>query len=90
MRSRTTKRFRELLAGLPEPIQRQAQEAYQRFHENPAHPSLRFKPISPRDPSIYSVRIGLHYRAIGLREEDYVLWIWIGSHADYDRQIAHY
>ena len=67
MKSRTTRRFRELLAALPEPVQRQAQEAYRLFRENPSHPSLRFKPISPRDPTIYSARVGLRYRAIGIR-----------------------
>lgn len=90
MKSRTTRRFRELLAALPEPVQRQAQDAYRLFRENPSHPSLRFKPISPRDPTIYSVRVGLRYRAIGIRDDDGILWVWIGSHAEYDRQIERY
>ena len=34
---------------------------------------------------IYSVRIGLGYRALGLLEGTVVTWFWIGSHADYDR-----
>ena len=87
MNSNTTRRFRDLLAALPEPVQRQAQDAYQLFRENPFHPSLHFKPISPNDPTIYSVRVGLRYRAIGIREGDAILWVWIGSHADYDRAI---
>jgi hypothetical protein len=39
--------------------------------------------VSRRQP-IYSVRIGIGYRALGLREEDRVFWFWIGSHAEYD------
>ena len=90
MRSKTTRRFRDLLAALPEPVQRQAQEAYRQFRNNPSHPSLRFKRISPRDPTIYSVRVGLRYRAIGIREDDSIIWVWIGSHAEYDQLIERY
>jgi hypothetical protein len=31
------------------------------------------------------VRIGLGYRALGIRTGDEVVWFWIGSHADYDQ-----
>ena len=41
------------------------------------------KCIYPQE-SIYSVRIGLSYRAVGLYEGDTIIWYWIGSHADYD------
>jgi hypothetical protein len=37
--------------------------------------------------AIYSVRIGIHYRALGVRERDDIIWLWIGSHADYDRML---
>ena len=90
MRSKTTRRFRQLLAALPDPVQRQAQEAYALFRGDPSHPSLHFKRISPTDPTLYSVRVGLRYRAIGIRMPDYVLWVWIGSHAEYDRLIEHW
>jgi hypothetical protein len=90
VRSKTTRRFRELLAALPEQVQRQADDAYRRFRDNPSHPSLHFKPISPSDPAIYSARVGLRHRAIGIRQDDTVLWIWIGSHADYDRLIERF
>jgi hypothetical protein len=53
---------------------------------DPAHPSLRFKLVHPTRP-IYSVRIGLDYRALGLREGDTMVWFWIGSHAEYDRLV---
>jgi hypothetical protein len=36
----------------------------------------------------WSVRIGLDYRAVGVDADDGVLWIWIGSHADYDKFIG--
>ena len=52
--------------------------------ENPSHPSLQFKKIHASEP-IYSVRVTLGYRAVGLLEQGEVTWFWIGSHADYDR-----
>ncbi len=33
-------------------------------------------------------RIGIHYRALALREGDTLLWFWIGSHADYDTLLS--
>jgi hypothetical protein len=38
--------------------------------------------------SIYSARVGLGHRALGLRESDTITWFWIGSHADYDTLLA--
>jgi len=87
MNSCTTERFRTCLGRLPQEIQRQAREAYTRFAEDPSHPSLRFKRVHPTEP-VYSVRISLDYRALGVRDGDTVVWFWIGSHADYDRLLA--
>jgi hypothetical protein len=84
MNSRTTRRFRELFAALPAHIQRQAREAYRLFRENSAHPGLHFKQVYP-DPPIYSARVGISYRALGVRDGNVMVWYWIGSHADYDK-----
>ena len=69
MNSHITARFREAFAELPADVRKQARQAYRLFIENPHHPSLRFKSIHPSRP-IYSVRIGLDYRAVGIWEED--------------------
>jgi hypothetical protein len=37
---------------------------------------------------IFSVRVGLGYRALGVREGDEMIWFWIGSHADYDQLLS--
>ena len=34
---------------------------------------------------VYSVRVTLGFRALGLLEGEEITWFWIGSHADYDR-----
>ena len=83
LRSVTTERFRQCFKRLPETIQRQARSAYKRFKANPQHPSLRFKPVHNTRP-IYSVRVNLNYRALALKEQDTLIWFWIGDHEDYD------
>jgi mRNA-degrading endonuclease RelE of RelBE toxin-antitoxin system len=82
-----TERFRKTFNELPKSIQHQAKEAYKLFIRNPNHPSLRFKQIHTQK-QIYSVRIGLGYRALGVRSEDKIIWFWIGSHAAYAKLIA--
>jgi hypothetical protein len=34
---------------------------------------------------MWSVRIGLSYRALGYIENKEIVWYWIGSHSEYDR-----
>jgi hypothetical protein len=81
--SRTTRRFRESLANLPGPIEAKAQAAYQRFKDNPRHPSLQFKCVTS-SKGVYSVRITRDYRALGILRDDDMIWFWIGNHADYE------
>jgi len=73
-----------MFANLPVHVQSSAKRAYNLFRLNPAHPGLSFKKINEAN-NIYSVRVGLGYRALGQVEGDEVVWFWIGSHADYDR-----
>jgi hypothetical protein len=84
VRSRTTQTFRALRDSLPKPIQEKAKAAYELWSENPDHPSLRFKKVHVKLP-IYSVRIDIDWRAVGLLEGDTVVWFWIGSHAEYEQ-----
>jgi hypothetical protein len=79
--SRTTRRFREAFANLPEEIQRQARRAYLLFRQNPHHPSLRFKKVD-EESNTFSVPIGLGYCGLGVMEGSTIIWFWIGSHAD--------
>ncbi|WP_290967913.1 MULTISPECIES: hypothetical protein [Gracilimonas] len=86
MISRTTNKFWKCYDQLPHSIKEKAQKAYRFFEENPAHPSLRFKKIN-EDPKVYSVRITIDYRALGVMEKDKIIWFWIGSHDDYEALI---
>ena len=84
MRSRTTKKFRALYESLPKPIQGKARVAYGLWSNNPDHPSLRFKKIHIKLP-IYSVRIDIDWRVVGILDGDEVVWFWVGSHAAYEQ-----
>jgi hypothetical protein len=81
--SRTTKRFRDTLAKLPQEVQHQARRAYDRFVEDPHYPSLQFRQVHETLP-VFSARVGMHYRAVGTVSGDEIVWFWIGSHAEYD------
>ena len=75
--------FLELYRALPESFRQQVRQAYSLFQQDPHHPGLRFRLVHPTCP-IFSARVGLRYRAVGIREGDDITWFWIGSHADYD------
>ena len=87
MRSHATPRFWAAYRELPPDIRDLARKAYHLFLENPQHPSLHFKKVHTRDP-VYSVRVTLGYRALGLLEDEDLTWFWIGPHAEYDRLLG--
>ena len=87
MKSHTTERFRKALASLPDHVQRRARKAYRLFRRDPNHPSLHFKQVHPTRP-IYSARVSLGYRALGVVAADDIVWFWIGSHDEYERLIS--
>jgi hypothetical protein len=60
--------------------------AYATFTQNQAHPGLRLERLRS-DNRFWSVRITRDYRAVAQRfEGDVWIWVWIGSHKDFDRQ----
>ncbi len=59
---------------------------YELLKKNPGHPSLYFKQV--RDGQFRSVRVGVHYRALGVPVPEGVQWFWIGTHAEYDALIG--
>jgi hypothetical protein len=87
MRSRTTVKFRKTFNRLPAEVQLQAKQAFQTWKRNPRHPSLHFKQIHQSLP-VFSVRIGIHWRAVGIQSGEEIVWYWIGSHNDYGNILA--
>ena len=83
MKSVTTEKFRLLFASASADRQLRIKSAYRLWKENPAHPSLRFKKVHPRLP-IYSARVDLDWRAVGILEADMLVWFWVGPHPQYE------
>jgi hypothetical protein len=83
MRHRTTRKFWAEYALLPADIQRKADRAYNLLKTDPSHPSLHFKKVG----KVWSARVDDSYRAVAIRREDGFVWLWIGSHDEYERLI---
>ncbi len=71
MKSSVTQTFRKRLSDLPASVEEQAAKAYALWQADPYHPSLQFKRVSQREP-IYSARVSLNYRVLGLLESDHI------------------
>ena len=84
MRHRASRRFWACYNALPTELQRLADRCYEVLRQDPHHPSLHFKKVG----RFWSVRVGLHYRALAVEDGQDMVWFWIGSHAEYDRLIS--
>jgi hypothetical protein len=86
MKHFATSRFWDCYNKLPPVTKSLADKNFELLKQNPHHPSLKLKKIG----KYWSVRTGLHYRALGIDtpDETAILWFWIGSHSEYNRLIA--
>ncbi len=78
-----TPHFWDRLNRLPRNIQDSAHKAFALLKENPRHPSLHFKKVN----KYWSVRVGGSYRALAIKHGDRFVWVWIGSHDEYQKII---
>ena len=69
---------------LPPAVRALADKNFQLLKVDPKHPSLHLKQIG----RLWSVRVGAHYRALGVDKTEGIVWFWIGSHADYDKLLT--
>ena len=75
MKSSVTKAFRKRLNDLSVSVREQTAKAYALWQEDPHHPSLQFEQVSQKQP-IYSARVSLNYRVLGLLESEHIYWYW--------------
>jgi len=80
---RTTNRFRKCFANLPEPVRKIAKKNFELLQANPSHPSLHFKKIG----KFWSARVGMNQRALAVKDGEDFIWVWIGTHDEYERMI---
>lgn len=84
MKHHATPKFWAAYDALPNPVRGIADKNFSLLKIDPDHPSLRFKRVG----RFWSVRVGLGYRSLALREGDDLIWFWIGTHAEYDRLVG--
>jgi hypothetical protein len=84
LKSLTRPSFWRAYDALDPRVREAARRAYSLFTANPEHPSLRFKKLGGYE-RVWSVRINEQYRAVRERSGDTVVWVWIGSHNDFDK-----
>ncbi|MBU1261723.1 hypothetical protein KJ640_02055 [bacterium] len=89
MKSRRTRKFKNLFNKLPEQIKDNARKQYELFVKNPSHPSLRTKLIgSTRNEKlkVFEVTVGMGYRATYFIDKNISVWVWIGTHNSFDKR----
>jgi hypothetical protein len=84
MKSNTLPSFWETYRKLDRDTRERARKAYRLWAADSFHPSLRFKCIN-HEEDIWSVRITLGVRSLGVLDGDTVTWFWVGDHDDYKR-----
>ena len=73
MKHRATSDFWYYYRQLQPHIQKLADKCYEKLKQDPYYPSLHFKKVG----QFWSVRIGIHYRAIAVQDKDELAWFWI-------------
>jgi hypothetical protein len=76
--------FWGLYKALPQSIQDLADRNFLLLKNDPRHLSLHLKKVG----RFWSVRVGLHYRAVAVEVPSGLLWFWIGSHEDYNKLMS--
>ena len=67
--------------ALPVSTRATADKAFALLKSDAKHRSIQLKRVG----RYWSARVGLRYRADGEDVSDGILWIWIGTHASYDK-----
>jgi len=84
LKHKTASSFWTCYENLPVDIRNLADKNFQILKADPSHPSLQFKKVG----KVWSARVGIHYRAVATPIENGFLWVWIGTHAEYDKLLA--
>ncbi len=80
---KTTTRFRKCFKRLPAAVQETARKNFDLLKIDPLHPSLHFKKVG----DFWSVRVGMNHRALAIKDGQDFIWVWVGSHSEYDQMI---
>lgn len=75
MKHHANARFWQAYDELPPEVQQLADENYALLKADRWHPSLHFKKVD----RFWSARVGAHYRALAVQQNDDLVWFWIGG-----------
>ena len=78
---RTTERFWKCFDRLPTPLQSTAKNNFELLKTDPSHPSLHVKKVG----TFWSARVGISHRALAVEDGNDFIWVWIGTHDEYER-----
>ncbi|MCX7109857.1 MAG: hypothetical protein NTX45_06970 [Proteobacteria bacterium] len=84
MKHKTASSFWACYERLPVEIRSLAKKNFQLLKADISHPSLQFKKVG----KVWSARVGSNYRAVATQIGGGFLWVWIGTHAEYDKLLA--
>jgi len=84
VKSHVTDDFVDSFRRLPKHVRKLARKNYRLWQNNPYHPGVDFKQVGKRSLA-FSVRVGIGWRALGVKRQDTIIWFWIGSHANYEK-----
>ena len=85
MKHVATASFWKRYDALPKRVRDLADKNFKLLKQDPGHNSLWFKNVKGE---LWSARVGMHYRALAIPHQGGFAWIWIGSHAEYDKIIG--
>jgi hypothetical protein len=60
-----------------------AKKGFELLKRDPLHPSLHFKKVG----KFWSARAGIDHRALAVEDGEDFIWVWIGTHSEYERMI---
>ena len=84
MKHKTASSFWACYERLPVEIRSLAKKNFNLLKADPSYPSLQFKKVG----KVWSARVGSNYRAVAAPIDGGFLWVWIGTHAEYDKLLA--
>jgi hypothetical protein len=80
---RPTERFWRCFETLPNSVRKISKKNFELLKNDPTHPSLHFKKVG----TFWSIRAGMNYRALAVEDGNDFIWVWIGTHDEYERMI---
>lgn len=84
-RSKRTRKFKELSGSLPREIQRSMMEMFEKWKESGVLRNFAQMTITAHARRYFKLDLPAHYRAIAIEDNHNLIWIWVGSHENYNK-----